>query len=142
MSVILGLDIGTKRVGTAISDGSELLATPQQSYERAQSRAEKEICALIEERGIKTVVVGMPYGEKGESTEQCKDVEKFCRRLARRTTAEIIFVDEYGSSVEAEGRLRGKKSAGRALKDRGIVDAAAAAVILQEYLDSRKSRGV
>ena len=103
--MILSLDVGDRRVGTALSDNDEKFAYPHEGYERAGGRAEKEILHLIKDRQISVVVVGLPLGEHDERNEQCLKVEQFSRRIAKRAAVKLIFVDEYGSTEEAKERL-------------------------------------
>lgn len=135
--LILALDVGTVRVGTALSSG--ILAQPHQTFERAQGVAEKEILSLIAERQIEILVVGLPLGDNGERTRQCDDVERFVRRLTRRAKVSIVFVDEYASSATAAERLR-ESGRGRKSVASGTLDAGAAAVILQDYLDRQRDQ--
>ena len=135
MPRIIGLDVGDKRVGTALSDAEGRLATPHQTFERAGGRAERAIVALANEHHVRTLVVGMPYGADGSKNPQCDRVEQFCRRLQRRMRCDIIYVDEYLSSVEAEERLN-QSGGKRRSRLSGEIDAASATLLLQEYLDS------
>lgn len=129
----IGLDIGRVRVGVAVSDPSARMALPSETLERAGGKAEKRVLELIIEHGADELVVGLPLGDTGQVTEQCEDIERFCHRIARRSPVKIVMVDEYASSADAEeltaayGRRReGKK---------GMIDAVAASIILQAYLD-------
>ena len=139
MPIILGLDVGDVRVGVALSDLSALIASPFATYDRAQGRAEKAILELCQNRNVSIIVVGLPLNDDNSKNEQCLKVENFCRRLLKRVALEIHYVDEYASSVDAEERLavsRGRKNGrGRA---KGELDAAAAAIILQTFLDQKK----
>ncbi len=137
---ILGLDVGDKRVGVAVTDQGLLLAHPVATYERAAGKAEREIIAIIEARKVSTVVAGLPLSDDGEKNQQCEKVESFCRRLQKRVDVKLEFVDEYASSYEAEARLRSAGSRGKDMKRSGKLDAAAAVLILQSYLDSRKGQ--
>jgi putative holliday junction resolvase len=137
---LIGLDIGDKRVGVALSDASGLIASPVGTLDRAKGEAESRILEMIKERQIRTVVVGMPYSENGQTNEQCTRVESFCRRLRRRSGVDIEYIDEYLSTVEAKHRLMETQGAGRRLKAVGGVDAASACVILQMFLDAGSSR--
>ena len=136
MAVILGLDIGDKRVGTALSDVGESMATPYETFERGAGSAESKLLKLIADRSIQTVVVGMPLSESGERNDQCEKVEQFARRLERRAQISIKFVDEYGTSFEAEERLSQMGVSAKRAKSERLVDSMAAAIILQQYLDS------
>ena len=132
MERILGLDVGDKRVGIALSDPGGQYAVSHPTSVRAAGRAEAEILRLIELHQIKRVVVGLPLGVDGARNEQCARVEQFCRRLCKRAVVTIIYVDEYLSSEEAKERLR---TTGKNDFSKEELDAAAAAVILQGFLD-------
>lgn len=132
---LLGLDVGDKRVGVAMLSKGGMLATPVGTFLRAGGKAESEILTLISKHSIETVVVGLPLSDDGEKNEQCQKVEAFCRRLGKRIQVRIEFVDEYSSSYDAEEKIRSSGKRAKALKQKGIIDAAAATIILQTYLD-------
>lgn len=134
--ILIALDVGDKRVGVAVAHGA--IVTPRDTFDRAQGEAEGKILELIAELGATTLVVGMPYGERGERNEQCEKVEAFCRRLERRTQISIVYVDEYASSAEARELLgiTGKR-ASKQIRKGGMIDAQAASILLQSYINSR-----
>lgn len=134
MPRILGLDVGDKRVGIALSDPSGSFATPHTTLQRAGGAAEEGILSLVKEHGVEILVVGLPLGAGGERNPQCEKVERFCRRLTKRAAIKIVFVDEHLSSEEARDRLR---ASGRSSFDKEEIDAAAAALILQAHLDAK-----
>lgn len=136
MSIILALDIGQKRIGLALTDRLQTIATPYKTVLRAAGKAEQEILNLIQEHEIELVVVGLPLSANGDRTIQCQDVEKFCRRLARRTQVEFRFIDEHLSSEIAKERLLAKSSKRVLAKEE--IDSAAAAVILEDFLREHK----
>lgn len=129
----LALDVGDRKVGVAMADSIVRISLPHGMFIRPNGEAEREILKLIEERQISTLVVGMPLNEDGTKGPQCRRVEQFCRRLLRRCSASIYYVDEYGTSREAQEHLRGNRRRGDALASRE--DAVAAALILKEYLE-------
>jgi len=139
---VAGLDVGKRRIGVAVSDPSGLLARPLQSVRVSglgPASVEHVVDALStlvqEDDGLALVVVGLPRHLDGTSSELTAEVQGFARLLERRLHVPVVFQDERLSSVEAESRLaRGEKD-WRARKRK--LDAAAAAVILQDYLDER-----
>jgi len=138
MALVLGLDVGDRRIGTALADDAIRIATPHATFNRAQGRAEEAILQLVTERGLVRIVAGLPLNEDGTRSEQCLKVENFCRRLQRRLNIEVIFVDEYLSSFESEELLRTasprrRSGRNRAERERGAVDAVSAQVILERY---------
>lgn len=92
---------------------------------RESNRALDAILSLLKERQVQTVVAGLPLGAMQQRTPQCLEVEKFCRRIERRFTVTIRYVDEYLSSLEAEQKA-GKKTT--------RVDDLAAEIILKRFL--------
>lgn len=138
MGKILGLDIGDKRVGLALSDPSQLIATPFGYALRAKGEAESRIIELVLDENVAKIVVGLPLDANGALTPQAQKVQNFCRRLARRVEAEFCYVDEFLSSNQAEEMLRSKKR--KHSSEKGMVDAFSASIILQQYLDTAKQR--
>lgn len=144
MPKIVGLDIGSKRIGVALSDEGGVLAFPHAVYERIAGAGERAVIELVKSLKAEIVVAGLPLDEDGRRTAQCDKVEDLCRRLARRLSrVKFVLVDEYGSSREAEQRLmEGGRSARGIASAKGVIDASAAAIILQTYLDSGAQAGL
>jgi putative holliday junction resolvase len=135
---ILGLDVGRRRIGVAISDTSGMLARPLTTLtvagEDAVERVSNEILRIAgEEDGLQAVVVGMPRHLDGTPSVQTAKVEQFIAALRQRVQVPIATQDERLSSREAESRLALRERDWRKRKPQ--LDAAAAAVILQDYLD-------
>ena len=139
---MLGIDYGARRIGLALSDATATLASPWRLLQRPPSEAEtlrlliKEITALAtDDDGLEAVVVGWPRRLNGSPTEQTPIVEAFANALKAHVQVPVILQDERLSSHEAESRLAARESDWR--KRKAKLDAAAAAVILQDYLDGR-----
>jgi putative pre-16S rRNA nuclease len=137
---ILGIDVGRRRVGLAISDPSCTLARPLATLtierESAVERVAREIEQLAAEAdGLDAVVVGMPSRLDGSPTDQTLEVKRFIERLRQRIGIPVYPEDERLTSREAESRLALHERDWR--KRKVQLDAAAAAVILQDYLDRR-----
>jgi putative Holliday junction resolvase len=136
---VLGIDVGTRRVGLAISDITRTLARPLMTLtvkgrQDALARVVTEIERLAaEEDGLTAIVVGLPAYLDGSPGEQTRRVATFVEALTVRTRLPIVRMDERLTSVEAESRLALHERDWRRRKAR--LDAAAAAVILQDYLD-------
>ena len=136
---VLAVDVGTRRVGLAISDASRTLARPLEtiavaSEADAVDRVARRILELAEEDGgLATIVVGMPSHLDGTPSPQTSRVAAFVSRLKARTSLTVDTEDERLSSREAESRLAVGERDWRERKKK--LDAAAAAVILQDYLD-------
>ena len=128
----LGLDVGDARIGLALSDPTGMLASPFGFVERGPSDIE-EIVALAADNDVVEIVVGLPLSMSGDSGTQAGKVRAFIRDLRSQTDLPIKTVDERLSTVQAQGMLH--QSGRRRRRDRGHLDAAAAAVILQTYLD-------
>jgi putative Holliday junction resolvase len=139
---VLGIDYGARRIGLALSDATATLASPWRLLQRPPSEAEtlrvmiKEITALAgEDDGLEAVVVGWPRRLDGSPTDQTKHVEAFARGIEAQIAIPVVLQDERLSSHEAESRLAVRESDWR--KRKAKLDAAAAAIILQDYLDHR-----
>ena len=138
----LGIDYGQRRIGLALSDPSGLLARPWKTIARAgnPSQVAAAITALVtelmrEDDGLAGVVVGLPRALGGEDTDQTAAVRTIAAALRARLGLAIVLQDERLSSREAERLLAMRIKSWRDRKP--LLDAAAAAVILQDYLDSR-----
>jgi putative Holliday junction resolvase len=139
---VVGLDVGEKRIGVAVSDLTGTLARPvgvvqTSGLDRdAVDRASAEIARLAaEEDGVATLVVGLPRHLDGRPSDMTPRVQAFASRLGDRTTLPVHLQDERLSSHEAESLLAIREKDWRARKKK--LDAAAAAVILQDFLDAR-----
>jgi len=136
---ILAVDVGARRVGLAISDASRTLARPLETLTVAnEADAVDRVARRIEEldqedEGIAIIVVGMPSSLDGTPTPQTAQVLAFIARLKSRTALPIATEDERLTSREAESRLARREKDWR--KRKAQLDAAAAAVFLQDYLD-------
>lgn len=147
MGRIVAFDVGERRIGVAVSDASCTLARPLGTLHvsglgaGAVNIAAKEVARLAaEDDGVSGVVVGLPRRLDGSPNEMTPRVERFARDLAASTQLPVTLQDERLSSHEAESRLGQREKDWRVRKKR--LDAAAAAVILQDYLDTRPGRPV
>lgn len=134
MARLLALDIGDRRIGVAISDESQLLARPLTTIKRASRREDFEkIGRLIVEHNVVRVIAGLPRTLRGEEGSQARRVRRYVEALAAAMDVPVEFQDERYTSIEAEEKLRlGSQRRARA---KGEIDAAAAAIILQDYLN-------
>lgn len=132
--IVLALDVGQVRIGVAVSDPEGRLATPRGMIRR-RSNAETfaAISRMAAEAGAERVVVGLPISLDGHEHAQARAVRTFGRRLAARLSVPVVYWDERLSSVTAAEALRAAGVPASRLRER--IDAAAAAVILQDYLD-------
>jgi putative Holliday junction resolvase len=130
---LLALDVGTKRIGIALTDPLQVTARPHSTIDRNRQAYEK-ISALIHELEISKILIGLPLHLDGTEGKQAADVRSFASKLALVVPqAEIVFVDERLTSVEAEERLADRRGGWR--KNKSRIDAWAAASILQNYLN-------
>ena len=139
MTRFLGLDIGERRVGIAISDETATLARPLFALTRASKKEDfAKIRALCSEYQIGKIVAGLPMTLRGEEGPQARRARRYADELGTAINLPIDFWDERFSSVDAEERLA--LSPGRKARSKGDIDAAAAAIILQEYLNAMTKR--
>jgi putative Holliday junction resolvase len=137
----LGVDYGRKRVGLALSDASGMLARPWKTLAVAGiDRQAGELAGAVEalaaeSDGLSVIVIGLPRRLSGEANEQTAAVEQLAARLRRHTAVPIVLQDERLTSHEAEELLSRREKDWR--KRKLQLDAVAAALILQDYLDAR-----
>jgi len=140
---VLGIDVGRRRVGLAISDPSGTLARPLTtltvtSAADAVDRVAAEATRLCnEEDGLAAIIVGVPARLDGSPTGETRGVAEFMAALTARVSVPVVGGDERLTSREAENRLAVGERDWRVRKRK--LDAAAAAIILQDYLDQRGS---
>jgi len=139
---VLGIDYGARRIGLALSDATGTLASPWRLLQRPPSDAETLRMVITEieilkkdDDGLEAVIVGWPRRLDGSPTDQTAIVETFSRALGAQVAVPVILQDERLSSHEAESRLARREPDWRKRKLK--LDAASAAVILQDYLDGR-----
>ncbi len=133
---VLGLDVGDRRIGIAVSDPTGLIASPVGAIQRRDLQSDAgQVLALATQHGAERIVVGLPVALSGESGGmQLRQVREFIRALkGATTTIRIDHWDERFSTSEAERRLL--EAGVSASRDPGRLDAAAATVILQAYLE-------
>jgi putative Holliday junction resolvase len=135
---VLCIDFGEKRVGLAVSDPTGTIATPLETVRRRAGKRPPlaEIERIGRSLGVEHVVMGLPLDLRGEESDWCREVREVGRKVGERLGVSVSFVDERLSSVRAERAVRGSglKKLERERKER--VDAAAAQLILQAWLDA------
>jgi putative Holliday junction resolvase len=132
----LGLDIGRKRIGVAGCDRLGLLAIGLTTIEhRSFEETVQQLQALVGDRQVDLLVVGMPYTREGQVGYQGRKVRNFAQRLEKAMALPIEYVDERLTSFQAEQLLLAE---GRSpSRNKALIDRKAAAIILQQWLDSR-----
>ena len=134
---ILSIDHGDKRIGLAISDENEKLASRFLTLEnKSQKKSIAEIKKVILEKNIQKIVIGIPIGFKGESA-QTRNIKEFSAKLNENIEIPIIEINEVFTSKMAEENLLQAGVKSRDIKE--FVDQEAARIILQDYLDKNQS---
>jgi len=138
---VLGLDVGEKRIGVAISDPTELLARPLQVLNRKSTVVDcSEIVRIAATNDARTIVVGMPLSSDDRVSDQGRRVLAFVRSLRRFTKVPIVSWDERYSTLDANRRMLALRMGRR--RRRATIDSAAAAGILDEWLDDQRAQAV
>jgi len=132
----MGLDIGDRRIGVALSDPGGILASPHTIIECSGARRDVEtILGIAVQQQVGRIVVGLPRMMDGSAGGQVKKVEEFVERLRQHTDVPIELRDERLSTVSARRLL---KAGGKQARRKTRYDAAAAAVILQSFLEEER----
>lgn len=139
---VLGIDFGERRVGIAISDPTGTLASPLPTLKRRAGKRPPLAAmeAIVQEYGVELLVMGLPLTLNGEESEWTREVRNVGSALARRTGLPIHYMDERFTSVQAERAVRGIGLPKRKREEKGRVDAAAAVLILQAWLDRQPGK--
>lgn len=135
---MLGLDVGEKRIGVALSEGGVLARPLTVIHRRSRLEDFAAIAEMVRDHEIECVVVGLPTSTEGEIGPQARRVKRFARDLARSLPAPIVFVDESYTTVDALDIMAATGQSGKKRRER--VDAVAAAVILQAYLSAEETQ--
>lgn len=132
---LLALDIGERRIGVAVSDDLGMFAHPRPALHiRSDAEAIDRIAALVDSEDAAEVVVGLPLNLEGKAAAQASRVRPLIRTLRNRLAIPVTEWDERLSSFEAARQVKGT-----ARQRSGELDSAAAAVILQAVMESRRS---
>ena len=140
--MVLGLDVGARRIGVARADLEVRLASPLQAIFNDGSVLE-ELIRLVDETGAEFIVVGLPRDNNGQETAQSKFSRDFAHDLHEALVnedynVEIVFQDESLTSVTAEDNLKKRKSFNIKMLCDGTLDSEAAVIILTDYLEGIK----
>jgi putative Holliday junction resolvase len=135
---IMGIDFGTRRIGISLSDPLQIIAQPFDTVLN-DNLCIKRIHEVVEKEAVNIVVVGMPLNLKGEKAQKAQEVERFIELLSGELTVEIVRWDERFTTTMAHRTMldMGTRREERR-SNKGRIDAMAAAILLQSYLDSRK----
>lgn len=133
----LGIDFGERRIGLALSDPTGTLASPLETVQRRPGKRPPlmRLEEVARAHDVEALVVGLPLDLQGRETEWCAEVRVMGDALAGRLGLPVVYVDERMTSVRAERALRAQDQPRHRREEKGRVDAAAAALILQAWLD-------
>jgi putative Holliday junction resolvase len=132
---LLGLDYGTKRLGLALSNAEQTIATPLETYLRRDPRQdEKHLQQKVQEYGVVGLVVGLPVHMSGDEGEKAREARAFGQWAAGVTKRPVQFADERYTSIMADEHLQTAQLSPK--KRKALRDMLAAQILLQSYLDS------
>jgi putative Holliday junction resolvase len=134
----IGIDYGTKRIGIARSDASGSIAFPLTTI-AAGPRAVGEIAAIVTKEGAQKIILGESHNFKGEANKVMEDIEQFKKDLEEVAGMPVVYEAEFLSSAAAARQFEGEFGRGEKPSQEKL-DASAAAVILQSYLDRQKNK--
>ncbi len=130
----LGLDIGDKRIGVALSDPQGILASPFTIINRKDERLDIEaITDIISQQQVKQIIIGLPRSMDGSIGKQAEKVKTFVQKLCGHTEVPVQFRDERLTTVSAKRLMQAVNT--QKTREKARYDAIAAALILQGYLD-------
>ena len=136
---VLGLDLGSKRIGVALSDPEGAIASPLTTLERKGGvRDLAALTELVRAHEVGEIVVGLPLHMDGRRGPEAEAAKRFARSLAEATGLPVDTLDERWTTVEAERALR--ESGRRGKKRRAVIDAVAASILLRTWLERRSRR--
>jgi putative Holliday junction resolvase len=139
MEPLLGVDYGRKRCGLAVTDALWITAQPLMAVEGSATEAIDAIVRVCDERSIARIVVGLPLNMDGSEGEMAREVRAFAKQVGERTGHAVVLFDERLTSFSAEEALKGRTPTQRK-KQKGRVDAMAAAQILFDYMERERRR--
>ena len=138
--VRLGLDVGTVRIGVAISDADGILATPDSTVQRSDPDFTQQLKTLCERLNVMEVIVGLPLAMSGAMTASTRDAVAVAQALQSLLRVDVRMIDERLTTVSAHGALR---QAGKKQKQtKKVIDQVAAVMILQQALETERSQGL
>ncbi|MCF8031016.1 MAG: Holliday junction resolvase RuvX [Desulfohalobiaceae bacterium] len=133
---VLGIDFGLSRIGVAISDADAGMAFPLKTiHKRTREQVFEEIEAIVRQRGVSAIALGLPLDLEGRHTLSTRQAENFRRELCSRLDLPVHLVDEACTSVQAEAKLREAGVPPR--KRKSLLDQQAAVEILETFLNNR-----
>ena len=135
--IIMSVDLGKARTGIAVCDKTEFLASPYTViFEKSPKALPDKVAQAAKSCGAELIVVGLPKNMDGSEGESARNAREFAQRLTELTGLKTVMQDERGTTVTAHHYLSATDTRGKKRKEK--VDAFAAVIILQDYLDSRR----
>lgn len=136
--IILGIDLGRARTGLSVCDKNELLASPLKVIcQRDPEKLCREIARQAKEAGAELLAVGLPRNMDGSEGESARFAREMGAKIGELTSLPVRFVDERGTTLTAHGYLNETNTRGK--KRKAVVDAVAAVVILEDFLQYRRN---
>ena len=137
--IIMSVDLGKARTGLAVCDKTEFLASPYKViFEKSPNKLPEKVVQAAMEAKAELIVVGLPKNMDGTEGESAQNARAFAEQLRELTGLPVDMQDERGTTITAHGYLNDTNTRGK--KRKAVVDEVAATIILQDYLDKRKSR--
>ncbi len=136
---VLGIDLGSRRIGVALSDPDGVIASPLTTLERSGDvRDAAAVAELVKTHEVGEIVVGLPLHMDGRRGDDSERARRFAKVLGENTGLPIATLDERLTTVEAERALR--ESGRKGKKQRAVIDAVAASILLRAHLERRKAK--
>ena len=136
--IIMSVDLGKARTGVAVCDKSEFLASPHTViFEKSPNKLLEKTAQTAKEVNAELIVVGLPKNMDGSEGESAQNARAFAEKLSELTGTTTVMQDERGTTVTAHNYLNATKK--KKKKRKNVVDAVAAVIILQDFLDGRKN---
>ena len=134
---VLGIDYGMRRIGLAVSDPTGTIASPLETIKRRTGKRPPltRLADVARQHKVERIVLGLPLDLRGEETAWCTEIREVGEQLSSRLDVPVDFVDERYTSVRAERAVRAVGLRRSQREEKGRVDAAAAVLILQAWLD-------
>ena len=136
--IIMSVDLGKARTGIAVCDKSEFLASPYTViFEKSPNKLPEKVAQAAKECKAELIVVGLPKNMDGSEGESAQNARAFAQKISELTGIDTVMQDERGTTITAHNYLNTTNTRGKKCKN--VVDEVAATIILQDYLDKRKS---
>lgn len=136
--IIMSVDLGKARTGIAVCDKSEFLASPYTViFEKSPNKLPEKVAQAAKECKAELIVVGLPKNMDGSEGESAQNARAFAQEISELTGIDTVMQDERGTTITAHNYLNTTNTRGK--KRKNVVDEVAATIILQDYLDKRKS---